>query len=435
MQNENALTPALSHLMGEGESSAALVEDLRAVIAGRTTANPKPSDCGSPLPSDGRGVRGEGLHPHISIGILAWNEEAAIEATLNSLFQQSLFAELARRNLSCEILCVANGCTDSTASVAAKIFAAQRENHPHRAAGACRVVDIKERGKTNAWNVFVHTHAARTARFLFLMDGDIVIHHSDTLWNMYVTLLDNAEASVSVDQPLKDLAFKPRKTFFDRFSLATSRMTQTGAAQLTGQLYCIRAEVARRIFLPRDLLVEDGFIKALVCTDFLTQPLSPGRIVRAENASHVFQAYSSLRDVLKNQTRQMIAQTITHLLVDKHFAALSAAEKAHLTEFVREKENTDPLWLKKLIGEHARARKHFWELFPGMLSFRFARLAKLNGAARVIQFPAALAGFLVTLIACGAAHRFLQKGCTDYWPDTKSPGLKNLVEELKPLKV
>jgi glycosyltransferase involved in cell wall biosynthesis len=353
---------------------------------------------------------------HISIGILAWNEEEAIEATLKSLFMQSLFAEAMHRDLTCEVLCVANGCTDNTAEVAAKVFAAQRSNHPSKEAFSCRVVTIKERGKTNAWNEYVHTHSARTARSLFLMDGDIIIQHPDTLRNMYAALCAHPEASVSVDQPIKDVALKPDKTLRDRLSLATSRMTQTGSAQLTGQLYCIRAEVAQRIYLPRDLLVEDGFIKSLVCTDFLTRPHCPSRIVRAENASHVFQAYTSVRDVLKNQKRQMMAQTITHLLVDNYLNELPAGTKADLAQLVREKDSTDPLWLKRLIREHVRGTKHFWRLFPGILGFRFQRLAKLKRPERLRHMPAALAGFCATLISSRAAHRALRAGYIDYWP-------------------
>ena len=368
----------------------------------------------------------ENTAPHISIGILAWNEEDAIAATLESLFRQSFFANLARRNLHSEIICVANGCSDRTASVAEKCFAARRPGHRSKAAFAGRVLDLPERGKSNAWNSFVHTHSARSAQFLFLMDGDIVIHHPDTLWNMYLALLNHPEASVSVDQPLKDLTFKPRKTLFDRVSLATSRLTQTGTAQLTGQLYCIRTDVARKILLPRDLLVEDGFIKAMVCTDSLRRPTSAWRLVRAENASHIFQAYASTRDILKNQKRQMIGQTITHVLVDRYLAHLPDTVKTHLARFVQEKEEAEPLWLKQLIGEHVRATRYFWELFPGVLRFRFKRLARLGVAQWLRHVPATIAGFAVTLLACRAAHRLLKNGYTDYWPDTKSTRLQEL---------
>jgi hypothetical protein len=203
-------------------------------------------------------------------------------------------------------------------------------------------------------------------------------------------------------------------------------MTQAGTAQLTGQLYCIRAGVARNMVLPRDLLVEDGFIKALVCTDFLKRPTSPSRIVRAENASHIFQAYASAHDILKNQKRQMIGQTITHVLVDHYLTHLPDTAKTHLARFVQEKDKADPLWLKQLIGEHVRATRYFWELFPGVLRFRFERLAKLSAGQWLRHLPAALAGFVMTLLACRAAHRFLRKGYTDYWPDTKSQRLKQL---------
>jgi hypothetical protein len=55
------LTPALSHLMGEGESYAVSLEVVSAGFAGRALTNQEVSACCSPRPSDGRGVRGEGF--------------------------------------------------------------------------------------------------------------------------------------------------------------------------------------------------------------------------------------------------------------------------------------------------------------------------------------------------------------------------------------
>ncbi len=45
--------------------------------------------------------------PRISIAVRAWNEEAAIRATLDSLLQQSLFEELSKRYEGWEVLCIA----------------------------------------------------------------------------------------------------------------------------------------------------------------------------------------------------------------------------------------------------------------------------------------------------------------------------------------
>src|SRR6185436_16277525 len=106
----------------------------------------------------------------VSVGILGWNEEDAIEAALDSLRQQSLFSELAERGLRAEILLVANGCTDRTAEVARE-FLARNKMGSFKAQAATafdsfasdstpldctqwRVMEIAQRGKNNAWNLF-----------------------------------------------------------------------------------------------------------------------------------------------------------------------------------------------------------------------------------------------------------------------------------------
>src|SRR5580700_3731478 len=139
----------------------------------------------------------------VAIGIVARNEEAGIGATLHSLFEQSIFKELNQRGWKCEILCLANGCTDRTADVAAGIFERQMHDHPDHAAMRALVVELRARGKINAWNQFVHALSAREAQFLFLMDSDILIHRRETLWNMLRALEGDARAHIAVDRPCK----------------------------------------------------------------------------------------------------------------------------------------------------------------------------------------------------------------------------------------
>ena len=145
----------------------------------------------------------------IAIGIIAWNEEAAIAAMLESLFAQTLFAELGARNISCEIICIANGCTDRTAGVAREIFENQQREHSCKHTFAARVVEVEKRGKINAWNLFVHELSSREAQFLLFADADIVLKEPQTLWNMYRALDENSIAIVSTDTPIKDIALKP----------------------------------------------------------------------------------------------------------------------------------------------------------------------------------------------------------------------------------
>ena len=368
----------------------------------------------------------------VSIGIFAWNEESAITSLLNSLFEQNLFQELARRDLTCEIVLVGNGCTDATPEVAAKAFARQSSHHPFRQAFTCRVADLKQRGKLNAWNRFVHELADPHAKYFCMADADIIIHRKETLWNMLAVLEQDAHASIAVDRPCKDILYRNQKAWRDRLSLAAAQITAASQAQLCAQLYCIRAEVARNIYLPRDLSAcEDGFIKALVCTDFGTRKVDPGRIRLAEQAEHTFEAYTSFRAILKNQKRQIIGQTIVHILVDDYLKCLPLASRVRIGQNLKAKDASDPAWLKRLIRDHLRRRKGFWRLYPGMLGHRFRKLAGLNLIGKLRCAPAALGGLAFTFAASFLAHRFLKAGATDYWPRAERLGFK----EAEPVRI
>ena len=363
--------------------------------------------------------------PRVSIAVRAWNEEAVIRRTLESIFEQSLFEELARRGERAEVVCIPNGCTDDTAGVALSVFIEQKKKHPFAKSFTCRVESTAVAGRNHTWNSYVHDLANRHAEFLFIMDSDILFDRRETLYNMLSALLNDPEASVATDVQVKDIALKRRKSLFDRISLATTAMTRQAAGQMTGQLYCIRSEIARRIWLPRDLGIDDGFLKAIICTDFFTTGLNPRRIVLAPNASHVFEAYVSPLDVLKNQKRQMIGQTIVHLLVDKYLKDLPLEQRVDLAPTLRANDEADPDWLKRLIAGHVRGRR-FWRLFPDALTFRFDRWRKLKGLQRVTHFPAAVAGFIVTMIACFRAHRHFKRGQLHYWPKAGRENIRNL---------
>jgi hypothetical protein len=202
-------------------------------------------------------------------------------------------------------------------------------------------------------------------------------------------------------------------------------MTGSASAQLCGQLYCIRAEVARNIFLPRDLCAcDDGFIKALVCTDFLTHKVWPWRIVTAQDATHTFEAYVTPTGILKNQKRQMIGQTIVHILVDNYLKYLPPERRTKLAETLRENERSNPKWLQLLIAQHLRRTRFFWRLYPGLLSHRFKRLAGMKLLRRLACLPAAIVGFFIALVSSFLAYESLKRGATNYWPRIERSGFK-----------
>lgn len=354
----------------------------------------------------------------LSIGIMAWNEEVSIVPMLASLFEQSIFAHLAARGERCEVVCLANGCTDRTVAVAAEIFATMNRDHPARRGLVARVEDIATPGRNNAWNRFVHEFSARETRFICLMDADIIFNRPDTIELVLSELERNPQLGGASDTPVKIVADAARPTLRERLSLATSEMTGTIAGRLNGMLYCLRSEIARNLYLPRDVLAnDDGFFKAAICTDFFREPLDPSKVVSVREATHLYEPYLSLSDVLNNQKRQMIGQATVHVIVE-YLMTLSEWDRGNLAMTLRRLETSDPDWLKKLITAHVERTYYFWRLFPGILGFRWRRLAQMRGVRRVTHFPAACAGFAVTLVACWQAARFLRRGVSNYWPKT-----------------
>ncbi len=367
----------------------------------------------------------------LSIGMMAWNEEESIGTTLESLFRQSVFEKLCARREQCEILVLANGCTDRTVAVARELFERMGRAHPWSDGFTARVIEIPEPGRNNAWNRFVHEFSAVETRFIALMDADIVFHHLDTIYSLMATMEQRPNVSATSGRQCKDILFKERKTLWERISLATSDMTGTIEGRISGQLYCMRTKVARNLLLPRDLSAnDDGFFKAAICSEFFSRPLDPGRILTAPDAAHIFEAYVTVRDILNNQKRQMIGQTGVYVLLE-YLKTLSPREQTNLADTLRRHEAQDPDWLKRLIHEHVRARPFFWQLFPGLLTFRFKRLVRMPGRRKVTHLPAALAGFIVTMLACARAHRALRTGTTQYWPKPTRQTILSVPQEAK----
>jgi hypothetical protein len=231
------------------------------------------------------------------------------------------------------------------------------------------------------------------------------------------------QANVVVDRPCKDIAFKRRKSLRERLSLASARTTLAGEAQLCAQLYGIRAETARNIYLPKDLAAcEDGFIKSLVCTDFLTHEVWPQRLALAEGAEHTFEAYTSLASLLRNQKRQALGQTIVHVLVDRELKSKPLNQLLQMAETLKGLDAADPQWLKRLVAEHLKRVRFFWRLYPGLLTQRFRCLSRLSFSQRLVCWPAACAGSLGALFGSWWAFRALKRGCTNYWPKAERFG-------------
>lgn len=336
----------------------------------------------------------------IGIGIMAYNEEARIRATLVSLRAQDLLD----RPDPVEIVVVANGCRDRTAAVAAD---AGRELFAGLPATAFRAETLERAGKSNAWNEYVHRLAAADCDVLFLMDGDITLIGAATLRLMVETLLAAPDAQVAVDVILKDLALKERKSALERLSVAASDLSRAGPPKIAGSLYCARAAALRGIWMPAGLLVEDGFLKALIATDNFTRPEQPARVVRADEAAHTFEAVTSPRLLFKHEVRLLVGSAMNFVLFD-FLRAEVAAGRGDAGKRVGELNAQDPGWFPALIDRQL-GKKGFWLAPTGFVLLPLRQLRHLSAAAALARLPAALLRVAFNAAAAVAANGQLRR--------------------------
>jgi glycosyltransferase involved in cell wall biosynthesis len=343
----------------------------------------------------------------LSLGILAWNEENAIGAMIASLGTQTLFAA----GWDVEILVLPNGCTDRTATVAREALETFRRAHP---AVRVAVHEIAVPGKANAWNECVHRLSDPLSRYLIFLDADIRLLGDDTLLSLIRTLENDPAAEISTDRPVKHVEQKPAKSLRDRFLLLVGRMTAAAPGQLTGQLYAARAATLRQIVLPRGLIVDDGFLKQMVCTGGYAHPPRQEAIRRAPEAAHEFECYTRLADIFHHQVRQAVGQTIYSYLRDD----LKACGRPVFAELRRRSEE-DPDWLARLVREEV-ARRGWWVMDSTALSMRWRRIRFGRGPAQKAAFAAlALAALAVDLPVFWAANEKLRRGkIAGIWKDT-----------------
>lgn len=342
----------------------------------------------------------------VSIGILAWNEAASIGGTIEALLRQSLFTDPPGGIDSLEVICVPNGCTDQTATVARQALA----RWPARVGTTSlnwRVCETPQACKSIAWNQYVHEFSDPAADYLFLMDADVRPGEPDTLVRLILALKSAPHACISTPEPVKDIALKPRKTLFDRLSLACSRMHQETPALLAGGLYCARGGRLRDIWLPTHLLVEDGFLRAMIVTDQFRTPEDFTRIVRAPGATLIFEACRTLRQLFRHERRVAMGTAMNTLLFDE---VVKHAQHPGIAAWVRQRNLAQPDWPIEVVRRRASQNGRWLIPRPTLLR----RLRWLRGASMATQLkrmPLAVGALLFDLPIFLSANRALTRGC------------------------
>ncbi len=355
----------------------------------------------------------------ISIGILAWNEESSIRTTIHSVFAQSLIRDVVTSGFQIQIVCVPNGCTDNTAQAARGSMLAAAEKLNFSEGVSWQVHSLTTPGKTNAWNVFVHELADPQADVIFLIDADIQIFMPDTLRNMIQKLYAHPEAFICTDLPMKHIVFKQHYSLLDQISMHSARINQSASGQLCGQLYCVRAVWLRRLWIPEQIIVEDGFIKKMAVSNFLTEPENATkRMVIADTASHVFEAYTRLSDVLATHRRQ-IAGYIIHRWIWEYLQE-HLHEAPDAAALIENLNRTNPNWSRHLIADRISKRDYI-RIYRILIATRLIRFRNFSTSKKAAYTPVLAAQILLDSIQFLAALNMLCRGkLKKLWRDTRT---------------
>jgi glycosyltransferase involved in cell wall biosynthesis len=352
----------------------------------------------------------------VSVGILAWNEAATIELTLTSLFKQTALrppdADLPRH--SWEIIVVPNGCTDETAAVSRRVLA-QQVSLIGRSDISWTVREITESGKSNAWNHFIHQFSSRQAELILMLDADIEFGQPETISNTITALLADALAVAAVDLPLKDAHKKTNRSLIERISIAASNTPASSPVGLSGQYFCARADALRRIWMPKGLSVEDGFLGAMLCSDCFRAPLDPRKLIRAPHASHYYETLTNIFAIFRHELRLVIGTALNCYLVWDFLIFATDPCGGGAGELIRNQLERDPDWYSKLITNAIRNRG-WWVLPRGMLLRRFHGYRAHSGVRFMRWLIIAFVGFLLDLPVFLVANRRIKKtNLIGYW--------------------
>jgi len=331
----------------------------------------------------------------ICIGILAYNEERGIAATLADLLEQDLWG---MPGMETRLHVVVNGSRDQTAAVARQALAASPS------AACCEVHDLEQAGKANAWNRFVHAFSPADTDIFLLADADIRLPQIQALRSMVETLLAHAEAAACVDEPRKDFERVRMHPLMRRLSAAASAAALRGPPKLCGQLYAARAEALRRIFLPEPLLVEDGFIKAMLVTDGFSGPEQSGRLVRAPGIHHLYEPERSRKAVFLHEKRILIGSLCNFRLFDLVRPVAGRGEP--VGAWLRARTEQNPEWFRTFLQEQfQKGSPHVRQVWTMV----FAPLRSLKHGG-LTSLPIALIRVAASIPVGLAARRDLKSG-------------------------
>lgn len=332
-----------------------------------------------------------------SIGIFAHNEADCIEEMLQRFRRQSIFAHASPP----EIVVLENGSSDNTASLAKDALLRFYDGIPFK------VESLEIGDKGNTWNEFVHRICSADADLLIFVDADIELGSDETLENLISGLVADQTARVAVSQPLKDIARKEQHSRMEKLSLSASASGHSGPARLAGSLYCGRADIMRQLRIPRGLLVEDGFIRAMVLTNQFSEPENVNRMIASPNTCHYFEAVTQPGPLFRHERRLAIGTELNIMLFA--WAERILADGKDLCEEIRARNETQPGWVRDMALE--QLKQGSFEFHTKSYVFKqWHAWKKLDLQSKIRSLPGLLARLGLNATVVVSARNALKRG-------------------------
>ena len=335
----------------------------------------------------------------IAIAVLAHNEENEIEETLTGLLRQSIFANDAL-GIEVTIFVIANGCTDETVAISKKSLSRQELQYKFR----WQVADLQDAGKANAWNVFVHDLLPVDVAYAAIMDADICFGEHDTIAKCIRMLEQSPRQLIATPRLVKHFPKTRSNQVGSLLVRAFSGTADSTSHTIAGAFYCSRATALKEIVMPRDIVVEDGFLRAMILTSGLTTPEDYERIETPPGVTVRHIPYTILSQIFRYQVRQAKGTAINLFIYDE-LDRLPRSFHARMNE-VRRRNETNPEWVIQLVRGMASQDRN---IIPRGYTFRrIANLRTKNGLAK-IKGMLLLPALLFDLFVGHIANRTLKK--------------------------
>ena len=329
-----------------------------------------------------------------AVAIFAHNEEANIRRMLESLWAQDIWRGR-RLAAPTEVRCLVNGSSDATAQVA-------RGCQPDCDGIRYHVDDLEQPGKSRTWNVFVHQLAPADAELLVFLDADIELGGDACLRKLVSALDDAPQAVAAVDLPCKRFQAQSGGSAKAALSAAASELAHGGAPKLCGQLYAARAAALHGLEMPLGMLVEDGYLRAMLLTRNFTSPEDTSRLVRAADCWHAFTAESELSPLLRHERRILLGTAANIALF--HQLRKLAADGRDPARWIAERNRENPHWFTAFARRNASLPVAEFTTQP------LRQWRGLEAGGRLRTLPGMLARSAFNLLVLLSARRALARG-------------------------